>query len=251
MEIIDYWVSNKKPLLKPIPKISAIYQIISPSGKTYFGQTKNLQKRFSDYNKLNCEKQAKLYNSLKKYSVDKHQFFFLPIYICGLDKAEELLVAYFKTTDRKIGLNIRGGGSNTACYVPNSTKRKISRSKKGKSARSNNPKYLSDSHKKNIGIGVKISLRYKLGIASRDVSGDKNPFYGKKHTEETKKRLSEKRKGTLSYGKNPSAKLVVDTKTGEIFECGKQVAEMIGVKEGTFTSWLSGQRPNKSTYQYL
>jgi group I intron endonuclease len=49
-----------------------IYRIVSPSNKIYIGQTWNSSKRFSNYRKLRCEGQVKLYNSLRKYGFDAH-----------------------------------------------------------------------------------------------------------------------------------------------------------------------------------
>ena len=55
-------------------KIWVIYKIISPSNKIYIGQTKNFRKRKSDYKKLRCKSQIKLYNSIQKYGWNHHIF---------------------------------------------------------------------------------------------------------------------------------------------------------------------------------
>jgi len=47
--------------------------------------------------------------------------------------------------------------------------------------------------------------------------GEENPFYGKHHTQETKDKISQKKKGLHKGSKNPSAKAVVCINTGEIF----------------------------------
>jgi group I intron endonuclease len=49
-----------------------IYKITSPSGKIYIGQSTNIENRFNSYRILDCKKQIKLYNSLKKYGWDNH-----------------------------------------------------------------------------------------------------------------------------------------------------------------------------------
>jgi len=54
--------------------MQGIYKITSPSGKIYIGQSTNIEKRVSRYKKLSCEKQVKLYSSLKKYGWDSHKF---------------------------------------------------------------------------------------------------------------------------------------------------------------------------------
>jgi len=51
-----------------------IYKIINPKGKIYIGQSVDLEKRKLDYKYLNCKKQQKIYNSIKKYSWEQHIF---------------------------------------------------------------------------------------------------------------------------------------------------------------------------------
>ena len=50
-----------------------IYKITSPTNKIYIGQSINIEKRFLNYNSINCKKQIRLYNSFKKYGFDKHK----------------------------------------------------------------------------------------------------------------------------------------------------------------------------------
>ena len=54
--------------------IIGIYKIINPKGKIYIGQSTNLKKREDSYEKLRCDKQYKLYNSLQKYGWEQHIF---------------------------------------------------------------------------------------------------------------------------------------------------------------------------------
>src|SRR5210317_1629436 len=61
-----------------------------------------------------------------------------------------------------------------------------------------------------------LNMNYKLasaGMKSEDILGLKNPFYGKKHTEETRKIISEKRPDVSGvknpmYGKNHSKETI-------------------------------------------
>ena len=56
--------------------IIGIYKIISPSGKIYIGQSRNIVKRRKTYERLSdsISKQVKLFNSLNKYGWAKHVF---------------------------------------------------------------------------------------------------------------------------------------------------------------------------------
>lgn len=51
-----------------------IYKITSPNNKIYIGQSVNIENRFSQYERLKCERQPILYNSLKKYGYENHIF---------------------------------------------------------------------------------------------------------------------------------------------------------------------------------
>jgi len=62
--------------MEDINKNCGIYKITSPSGKVYVGKSKNIKSRFYNYNKniLNAKNQRRLYNSFKKYGIEKHDF---------------------------------------------------------------------------------------------------------------------------------------------------------------------------------
>lgn len=95
-------------------KYCGIYKIVSPSKKVYIGQSHNILKRFKDYKKLyNSEKQRKLYNSFKKYGVNKHKFTI--ICICDsseLNTMEKYYISLFQSCSDKTGLNLSTGGNN-------------------------------------------------------------------------------------------------------------------------------------------
>lgn len=44
-----------------------IYRLISPSGKSYIGQSVNLEKRILAYARCDCALQTKIYRAIKKY----------------------------------------------------------------------------------------------------------------------------------------------------------------------------------------
>ena len=58
-----------------------------------------------------------------------------------------------------------------------------------------NPNWKGGTSFKYCECGVKISPINNTCINCRDKSGINNPFFGKQHSEETKKKLSESRKG--------------------------------------------------------
>lgn len=100
----------------------------------------------------------------------------------------------------------------------------------------------------------KVQRRLKIKEAHGDISGEKNGMFGKKHTEESKKKMSENTKlafkknpelakNQSKYAKehfkgagNPRAKKVRCIETGEIFETIKDAA-----------IWAHGSPSSKST----
>jgi len=144
-----------------------VYKIVSPTGKIYVGQSKDIQRRFIEYSKLKCVKQRKLYSSLKKYGVDAHIFTILEE--CEedlLNIVERKWQDYYDVTGKN-GLNL--------CLVNTEDKRRV-------------------FNKESVDI-----MKSKLSLL---LSGDKNPFYGKKHTKEASIKMSKSRinnKNALRY----------------------------------------------------
>lgn len=113
-------------------KICGIYKIISPSKRIYVGQSVNIYKRWSLYRILDCKKQTLLYNSLKKYGINKHKFEILEQ--CSpeeLNQKEIYYIELYQCFNSKYGLNLREGGGSSG-KMSNETKRKISIGNTGK-----------------------------------------------------------------------------------------------------------------------
>ena len=85
-----------------------IYKITSPTGRVYVGQSLSIEKRFSGYRVFSgCCKQTRLYNSLKKYGPQAHQF--VVIEACAessLNDRERYWQEELDTTGKQ-GLNCR------------------------------------------------------------------------------------------------------------------------------------------------
>lgn len=146
-----------------------IYTITSPTNKVYVGQSWNLERRQSDYLKMNCRGQRKLYNSIKKHRWSAHKF--KVVLELRDDTSQEwlnywetLFWNYYKKQGIKM-LNLRLPGSKGK--HSEETKQKISKSKIGKQVGENNPFY-----------GKTHSEETKIFLKSRPV------------TEETKKKMS-------------------------------------------------------------
>ena len=153
---------------------SGIYMWTSPSGKSYIGQSVDLQKRkgaflrFGDiYGGQKINRARKKYNNKRywKYKVLEY------CDIDDLDEREEYYISLYNTMRK--GYNCESGGNENK-IVSDETKQKQSEAMKGE----NNPlygKHLTEEHKSKLSEAMK---------------GENNPFYGKHLTEEHKSKLS-------------------------------------------------------------
>jgi len=152
-----------------------IYKIVSPSGKTYIGQSKDIERRHNQYKLLHCEKQPRLYNSLKKYGWGKH--ICEVIEECRFEQLDERETFYKQQFINEFGwlkalfcgLYDTGNGPKTK-----ETCRKISKAKKGKpvseSRKEKMRKPFTDEHKKVLKEGI-IKARGKK-VLQYDLEGN-------------------------------------------------------------------------------
>lgn len=186
-----------------------IYKITSPTNRIYIGQSIKIESRIYSYKKCKCYTQPKLLKSLKKYGWDKHKFEVLVE--CEREKLNELEKYY---VDLYQTFNSKHGlnikdGGNGRGVMAESTKKKLS----------------------NLMTGVN------------------NPFYGKKHTEETKlkmrgRKMGEEQKIKMINSKKGKSSWNKDKKLTE--EHRKKISA--GRKKANIQAWNKGlKRPKFST----
>lgn len=168
-----------------------IYKITSLNGKVYVGSTINsVKERWKHYKTLNCKQQRKLYSSLKKHGVDNHFF----SVVCETTFENMLSMEYV------IGMQYEVLGENGLNLALPSL----------------------------FGIGRIITdeSRVKMSEAQR---GEKSFRYGKKSSEESKRKLSESRKGIkftdehrVKLSKAKIGKKLKDEHKLKISEAGKR-----------------------------
>jgi group I intron endonuclease len=145
------------------------------NGKVYIGQTiVSLNERKGDHRRKAERHGAKTYFhcAIRKYGFDSFEWDIIDSAknIKELNEKEKYWIKFYNSLNTKNGYNIEHGGDNK---IPvQSTRDKISKTQKGRTR--------SDEFKKKISNATK---------------GNKNPFYGKHHSEESRRKCGLKNIG--------------------------------------------------------
>lgn len=233
--------------------ICGIYKITNPKGATYIGKSKNISKRLVHYSNYLCEKQPKLYNSLKAWGFENHLF--EVIEECEfeeLDCRERYWQDEYNVLDREKGLNcVLTSCGRIPMVYSDSTRNNIKNASPNVNGE-NNPFF-----------GKKHSQKTK-DIWKAQRSGENSSWYGKKLTEEQKQIIRERQTGkikseetlkkmsiALSGHNNPKAEKVICTKTLGTWDCAKYCSADNGIDYTNLCNQLSGRTINRTTYMYL
>lgn len=204
-----------------------IYIILNKANqKVYIGKSENLYKRITYHvNSLfnGTNKNKHLQAAFNKYGADMFDISLLQILDKNddINEREQYWIKFFKADNREFGYNKTKGGDGGNSYVDSMTEEekknhyeKMSKINRGignpiykKHCYTNGKilKYISDeeiSEYESMGWykGVPECIKEKERIAN---TGEANGFYGKKHTEISKQKISESRQGSKNwnYGK--------------------------------------------------
>ena len=126
-----------------------IYKITNPNGRIYIGQSTNIEFRWNVYHRLKCKDQPSLYNSLKKYGPENHQYEIIEECIVeDLDKKEIFWGLHYDVLSNKHLNNRLGRGFGS--FDSEETKQKKSECHKGRSNYWLKGKSLSNEQKEKI-----------------------------------------------------------------------------------------------------
>lgn len=161
-----------------------IYKITNPKGRIYIGQSVDIKARLTQCKRLDCKNQSKLYNSLKKYGFKSHTF--EVIHYCDIEELNELERYYQDLYDvLNKGLNLKlTETSDKSGKLSEETKNKISLIHKGRRLTDETKKKMSKTRK-----GRKLSEQHRINKSIAQLGG-----------------------------RNPAAKIVLDTNTGVFYE---------------------------------
>ena len=178
--------------------------------KFYIGQTvQTLEKRRKNHESTVLNKKHYFHNALQKYGFNKFNWSIL--YYAqdkeSLNAAEIYWIKNLNSRNKEKGYNLRSGGANGKHLEE--SKKKISKSRKGKPSNFKGKTHSKESKRKNSEShkGIIPSEESKRKN-SESHKGENNGFYGKTHSKETKKKNSESHMGKPSgmKGKIPSNK---------------------------------------------
>lgn len=202
-----------------IDKKCGIYKITSPSNRVYIGQSKDIYERWKKYKFVKNKGQHKIFNSIRKYGYENHIFEIIEE--CEFDELncrERYWQDFYDVLNGGLNLMLQECGEQKQVHSQE-TKDKMSKSNKGKI--------------------VSKETREKLSQANK---GENSPWFGKKHTEETKLKISNAQIGSKNHG----AKIVLNTETGIFYETAKEAAKSCNMKYITFHAYLAGRIKTKT-----
>lgn len=236
-----------------------VYKHTSPSGKVYIGVTKQ-KPHLRWQNGLGYRSQEYFYRAILKYGWDnfKHEIVYETESYEDANNKEIELIATYKSTDKDYGYNIESGG-NLKKTVSERTKLKLRNhhttpehlklvsqinakrwskpeehlKMSARTSGKNNPMYgrkLTDEHKRKLKEG-----HSKVKFIGK--SGADNPMYGKHLSEEHKKLLSERNRGENSV----RAKKVLCVETHTIYGSLREAYRDTGIKHGSISSACLGK----------
>lgn len=245
-----------------------VYMHRFPNGKVYIGITKySATHRWSNGNGY---KRQLVYKTIQKYGWNniEHIVLFEGLTKEEAEQKEVELISIYDATNPKKGYNVESGG-NVCKELSESTKAKIREKQIGKKLSRDTKAKISKGN-----IGKRHGVMYgsnNPNFGNHALSGENNPFYGKKHTkevveflrkkatgvvfsEETRKKLSASHKGLFTWKDNPmfgvtgarnrnSKKVAQFTKDNiliKIWDCAADMERELGIAHNSIGRCCNG-----------
>lgn len=226
-----------------------VYKHICPNGKMYIGVTcDKLNRRWQ--NGKGYKHNKHFTNAIKKYGWDniKHEILYENLSKEEAEQKEIELISKYKLTNRIYGYNCADGGllGSPGHIVDTNARNKISEANKGKKA-----------WNKGIPMTEEAKKKLRQSLKKRGFKGMNNPFYGHKHSEETREKLSKSHKGNIPWNKGvpmkqkskeKMSKPVICVDTGVVYYSLSEASRLSGVFVGNISKCCSGGRKTAGGY---
>ena len=221
---------------------SGIYCIENTkSNKKYIGQSVNIEDRWRKHiSELNNKTHHNdhLQNAWNKYGEDCFKFYVLEYCdISDLDEKERYYIGLYNTTDRDSGYNLQSGGQVSNSHS-DETKKKISES---------NKKAYQNKELRKVRSNDALKQWANPEIKEK-IMGQNNGMYGKHHSEETRRKMSEKKKGKPSPKRLLIPVLCIEL--NKIFDCAATAAKEFNVQSGSILGVCRGDRKTCGGYHW-
>lgn len=104
---------------------------------------------------------------------------------------------------------------------------------------------LTRKHLSEVNKGKELSEEHKtkLKLSRIDIKGEKNPFYGKTHSEESKKKMSESKRGQNGVK-------IKCLNTGDVFISAGEVGRILGVDPSSVIKCCKGKQKATKGYKF-
>ena len=222
--------------------LCGIYKITSPTGRIYIGQSKNFEKRFSDYRRGRCPQQRRLFNSLFKHGFVNHSIEIIEICeVEDLDCRERYWQDFYNVKDRELGLNC----VLVACGDMEEEKLKVRESR-----------FLNKPKKEKVVKPKQTELQREFNRFRMSVTRNKSLTQKEKENllinfKEGDLELRINKPKSLNHETNKKRfRPVLDTETGVFYTSLKELCILYGYNYGTMKQRLGGYLKNKTPFIY-
>lgn len=222
--------------------ISGIYCIENiKNNKKYIGQSKNINDRWCKHkNELNhgTHDNDYLQKSWNKYGEENFKFYVLEeCPVEELNDRERHYIDFYNTLNREYGYNLKSGGQD---------KNSLSEEIRNRISESNKKAYLKSSLRELRSVDA-LNQWSNPEIKAK-ILGENNGMYGKHHSEETRKKMSEMKKGKPSPKRNMTPVLCIEL--GKIFDCAATAGKEFNVQGGSILEVCKGNRKTCGGYHW-
>lgn len=229
-----------------------VYKHTCPNGKVYIGITSQRPKHRWN-NGEGYRGNIHFYRAILKYGWDniKHEILLSNLTKEEAERIESALILSHKSNNKRYGYNLMVETNGVLFHSPESiekmriakigkkasesTKRKMSESRRGHFVSDETRKKLSDSNK-----GKKSkphTQEWKDAMRIR-FTGENNPNYGKSMSEEQKKKISEN-----THNKRKIVQMDMNDNVIMIYESAKEAERMTGGYNSNIIACCRGKRP--------
>ena len=226
--------------------ICGIYSIENVvNHKKYIGQSINIKSRWCkhkvDLNNGSHDNDY-LQKSWNKYGENNFEFEILEE--CSeeeLNEKERYYIDLYNTMNRDYGYNLKSGGQDKN-YVTEYVKNKISES---------NKKYYEEHPEAKIKSSINAYKQWSNPEIKAKISGANNYMYGKTHTEEARRKISEAQKGHVSKYRNKTPVFCIEL--NKLFEDSVIACRELGLnisRSGNIHEVCKGIRNRKTVGGY-